>query len=144
VIWWLSWLIWLGIYPLTSEGFGVRKPWVVRGIALLTIGVSLWYMVAFLYNDNPDPDLARLMLWGGDPQALHALVADEIAALRDEGWTGAEIQAELATLPSYEPRQLLTHVLLHADPLHLAGNMLFLIVLGARVNALIGNALTLV
>jgi membrane associated rhomboid family serine protease len=35
--------------------------------------------------------------------------------------------------------QLITHALLHADIMHLAGNLLFLIVFGLRVNELIGN-----
>src|SRR5436853_7839373 len=35
--------------------------------------------------------------------------------------------------------QLFTHAFLHAGILHLAGNMLFLLVFGTRVNALIGN-----
>jgi len=35
--------------------------------------------------------------------------------------------------------QLLTHALLHADIMHLAGNLLFLLVFGMRVNELIGN-----
>jgi len=38
---------------------------------------------------------------------------------------------------------LLTHALLHADIFHLAGNMVFLIIFGSRVNALIGNVATL-
>jgi membrane associated rhomboid family serine protease len=38
--------------------------------------------------------------------------------------------------------QLLTHAFLHAGPMHLAGNMLFLLVLGTRVNAAIGNIAT--
>lgn len=35
--------------------------------------------------------------------------------------------------------QLVTHALLHGGILHLAGNMLFLLVFGLRVNALVGN-----
>src|SRR5262249_9933322 len=39
--------------------------------------------------------------------------------------------------------QLITHAFLHEGFDHLIGNMIFLYVLGTRVNALIGNALTL-
>ena len=35
--------------------------------------------------------------------------------------------------------QLITHAFLHGDILHIAGNFLFLLVFGSRVNALIGN-----
>jgi membrane associated rhomboid family serine protease/pSer/pThr/pTyr-binding forkhead associated (FHA) protein len=50
----------------------------------------------------------------------------------------------------FAPHQLLTHALLHDNSgvigfaLHLGGNMLFLMVFGGRVNALLGNALTAV
>jgi membrane associated rhomboid family serine protease len=44
---------------------------------------------------------------------------------------------------SYRFSQLVTHAFLHAGPMHLVGNLIFLIVLGSRVNALIGNVLTL-
>jgi predicted Zn finger-like uncharacterized protein len=46
-------------------------------------------------------------------------------------------------LGRYHFSQLLTHAFLHSGLLHLAGNLLFLIVLGARVNAAIGNVATL-
>jgi membrane associated rhomboid family serine protease len=38
--------------------------------------------------------------------------------------------------------QLITHAFLHGGIMHLAGNLLFLIVLGTRVNSLLGNLLT--
>jgi len=40
--------------------------------------------------------------------------------------------------------QLVTHTLLHADIMHLAGNLLFFLVLGSRVNAAVGNLRMLV
>ncbi|MCP4247552.1 MAG: rhomboid family intramembrane serine protease [bacterium] len=43
----------------------------------------------------------------------------------------------------YRHSQLITHAFLHGGVLHLAGNLVFLLVLGSRVNALIGNTLTL-
>lgn len=146
IVWWVSWLIWLGIYPIASEAFGTRRPWTVRGIAIFTTLVSIWFMVAFIWNSNPDPSLKNWMLWGGrSAEGLHAKIQEELA---NEGASEAEIAATLAEIDNqigtYSPSQLFTHLLLHADPIHLLGNLLFLMVLGSRVNALIGNVLTLI
>lgn len=134
-IWFLSWIIWLGFYPVASEAFGLRKPWVVRGIAILTTLVSAWYMAVFLYNPSPDPALANLMLWGGRQYTAKELSADP--NIPDEVLQGIKTGAY-----AYQPRQLFTHMFLHGGILHLAGNLLFLMVLGSRVNSLIGNVLT--
>jgi membrane associated rhomboid family serine protease len=150
VIRWISWLIMMGVYPIASEAFGLRKPWVTRGIAAVTILVSAWFMVAFIYNPHPSPSLAGLMLWGGhesprpaaQPASAPASGASADDAADDESDEGpAFIDPQYAR---FHVHQLFTHLLLHVDPLHLAGNLLFLMVLGARVNALIGNLLTLV
>lgn len=121
----ISWLFFVGIYPVTSEAFGLRKPWVTRAVALVTISVSVWYLVAFIYNSDPEPSLLAWMHWTGQA------VAD------------AEIDPALQAF--CEPRwyQPFTSALLHGDPLHLLGNLLFLFVLGSRVNMLIGNSLML-
>jgi membrane associated rhomboid family serine protease/ribosomal protein L40E len=118
----ISWIFWTGLYPIASEAFGLRKPWVIRGIAITTILISCWFMIAYLYNSNPNPSLGNLMHWCGDA----TLVRNK-------------------SLPSgeYHPYQLITCAFLHGGPIHLAGNMLFLMVFGSRINALIGNFLTL-
>src|SRR6185503_3461467 len=36
-IWWISWLIGIGMYPIASEAYGARKPHYIRGIAIATI-----------------------------------------------------------------------------------------------------------
>jgi membrane associated rhomboid family serine protease len=51
---------------------------------------------------------------------------------------------EQQCLGRFRASQLLSHVFLHGDKLHLAGNMLFLLVIGSRVNALIGNVATII
>jgi membrane associated rhomboid family serine protease len=138
---WLSWIVWSGLYPMASEAFGLRKPWVVRGIAIITILVSVWFMIAYIYTDSSDPGLKNLMLWSGD--------VDLRTALKDEGISEdmidsvAEMGLDLEA-GEYHPHQLVTHAFLHAGPIHLAGNLLFLMVLGSRVNALIGNILTVI
>ncbi|MEP0845302.1 MAG: rhomboid family intramembrane serine protease [Phycisphaerae bacterium] len=148
IIWWISFLFPTGLYPVASEAFGLRKPWVVRGLAVLTIAISAWYMVAFIYNTDPDPQLAGLMCWVGQPVELEAPDDETRAALiEEEGYTEEEIDDTLNALSSacqYRFSQLFTSMFLHADPIHLLGNLLFLMVLGTRVNALIGNVLTLV
>jgi membrane associated rhomboid family serine protease len=54
------------------------------------------------------------------------------------------LPAEQQCVGHYRPSQLITHAFLHGGLLHLAGNLLFLLVLGSRVNALVGNVATVV
>lgn len=142
---WLSWLIPVGVYPVASEAFGLRAPWVTRAIAALTIALSVWFIFAVEYDPEPTPDDLSLMLWNGDGQV------DVRGILHSRGFSDAEIDEAVAEgeldldmrMPSHHPYQLITHAFLHGGWLHLASNMLFLLVLGTRVNALIGNILTL-
>jgi len=53
-----------------------------------------------------------------------------------------ELTPEQKCFGEYSHVQLITHAFLHGGILHLAGNMLFLLVFGARVNSAIGNILT--
>lgn len=46
VIRWISWLFFCGVYLIASEGFGLRNPWVARGIA-----VDVFYTALGLEND---------------------------------------------------------------------------------------------
>jgi membrane associated rhomboid family serine protease len=150
----LSWLIWIGVYPIASEAFGLRKPWAVRSIALLTVAVSFAYFVCSCAELPAERTFEGMMLWAGDPDKVDELldkVGDEFGldeiddpelheALED--LAESALAGYLATVREFHPVQLLTHALLHADLLHLAGNLLFLMVLGARVNALVGNLWT--
>ncbi len=150
----ISWILWFGFYPIASEAFGLRKPWVIRGIAILTIAASFAFFAATIAGGPAERTFDGLMLWAGDPEAaeqwlqeldqeLHRIKSPE---LRDELRRYAEsaLQERLASARDFHPIQLLTHAFLHGGLLHLAGNMLFLMVLGARVNALIGNIWTVV
>ncbi len=56
----------------------------------------------------------------------------------------AELAGYMRADVAFRWYQLITHAFLHADLIHLAGNMLFLLVFGTRVNALIGNIATAV
>lgn len=187
-IWIFSWLSWFGIYPVASEAFGTRKPWVIRSIALLTILTSAWFW-AYDWTDSPTMQSAKfLMLWSGEEQPdagmlmsfysetsfgdsdafferLQELTDAQAVAINPTGpgnvtptapaipatqpyfeTTGdLVLEAHYALTPKqrclgeFRVYQLLTNAFLHGDILHLAGNLLFLMVFGARVNALIGN-----
>ncbi len=148
--------MWLGIYPIASEGFGTRKPFVVRGVAAVTIIVSVILLMAELKGSATADSMRGLMLWSGrtlSDTELSSRVHEEIRRIFGDGMSVppeiveevkerlAEHQAEAG---AYRPHQLLTYAFLHGGLMHLAGNMLFLFVLGSRVNALIGNVWTAV
>jgi membrane associated rhomboid family serine protease len=97
------------------------------------------------------------MLWSGDPAAGTRIskIIDRAIKKHDDSLSRrdreqiARLRAKLEAQEregagQFHAYQLLTHALLHGGLLHLAGNMLFMFVLGSRVNALIGNAKTAV
>ncbi|HRX85937.1 MAG TPA: rhomboid family intramembrane serine protease [Phycisphaerae bacterium] len=175
----ISWLFWIGLYPVASEAYGGKKPHAVRVIAVLTILISAW----FLISEHRSPEFARthknLLLWPrsgevtaehidemyfytdwGDARAFHAALRDveQKHAPADENSDAAaaptqsheeDVLEAYATLTpeqkcigEFHYYQLLTNALLHGGIMHLVGNLLFLFVLGSRVNALIGNLAT--
>jgi membrane associated rhomboid family serine protease len=152
VAWLVSWLFVPCVYPIASEAFGFRKPYVIRILALLTLAASIAFFFSLAAEPLTGGPYGHLMLWGGDPSRLPIDWAEVAAELRDEGLTEDEIKPWLAEMKQlYQRRfpqpaayQLLTHQFLHADIWHLVGNLAFLLVLGSRVNALIGQAATLV
>ena len=152
----LSFLIFIGVYPVASEAFGLRKPWVVRGIALLTVLVGAVHLYSCTTGSPAQATFDKMMLWGGDPAQLDELRTRLLEELEADDSTSPEEAKQIRELRNsilslyqnsvseFHPYQLITHAFLHDGPLHLAGNMLFLMVLGARVNALIGNIWTLI
>jgi len=78
---------------------------------------------------------------GGNARGVEELLEDEQAA-------SLLIAAHQSLPPDkqyaapYATSQLLTHAFLHGGIMHLLGNLLFLLVFGSRVNALVGNVLT--
>ncbi|MBN2447950.1 MAG: hypothetical protein JXO22_14555, partial [Phycisphaerae bacterium] len=76
----ISWLIWLGIYPIASEAFGMAKPHVVRAIAILTTVVSLFVLGAWWFGPEGEDAYASLMLWCGSRAGTVEYVARECAA----------------------------------------------------------------
>jgi membrane associated rhomboid family serine protease len=158
----LSWIIPFGIYPIASEAFGTRKPYVVRSIAIVTIAASIWFWVAAISGAAEPDALLDLMLWSGHSDTPVATAVEggseedyvdreeakdeheDLGGGDDEFYADESGFYKADDLPTYHPRQLVTHAFLHAGLLHLAGNMLFLIILGSRVNAVIGNVGTLI
>ncbi|HEY3241765.1 MAG TPA: rhomboid family intramembrane serine protease [Phycisphaerae bacterium] len=157
----ISWVAWAGIYPVVSEAFGTCKPYAIRALAALTIFISVWYW-AYEWSDSPRmQSLKNLALWCGEgepsPEQVYAMYEqtsygdsaafdekyhDLEGSVPDQELTLAAHRAlprEKQCFGTYLPSQLITHAFLHADPIHLIGNLLFLLVLGSRVNALIGN-----
>lgn len=157
----VSWIIPAGIYPIASEAFGTRKPHVIRTIALITIAISAWFW-AYEWTGSPRMhSLKNLMLWSGGakPTAEDLAIMCQIGNFGDTAKLDAKYEEMADSMPDnerflaahqalapedqcigrYAPAQLLTHAFLHGGILHIAGNLLFLLVLGTRVNALIGG-----
>lgn len=165
----LSWLLGFGFSPVASEAFGNRKPYVTWAVLAITCVVSFWFWFS---SDAQMNERKNLMLWGGDkaPSAEYIIEHYEFTNWGNErafnrkmrelsnrqmqtpGRQSAEslvqVHASLSpserTLGEFRFSQLMSHALLHGGILHLAGNMVFLIIFGSRVNALIGNIATLV
>jgi len=133
---WLSWILPVGLFPLASEAFGTRKPYVVRTIAVITAAVSICFLVLMYSGSAKFSTWGRLALWGGHIHAGQMDIDDAPAEVRD---VVAESESGVFR---YRPVQLLTHTLLHGGIMHLVGNLVFLLVFGSRVNALIGQSLT--
>ncbi len=188
----ISWVIPLGLYPVASEAFGTRRPYVTWALAVVTVIISAWFL-GIQYADSSRLRLAKnLMLWCGnapptaerlyvgyqdtsygDSDAFEKRLEDLTDRLKEEREKASRAAAQDAAPAGRRPNrppelskadmeklileahnalspeqqctgqyrwsQLITYAFLHGGILHLAGNLLFLLVLGSRVNALIGN-----
>ncbi|MHC5200039.1 MAG: rhomboid family intramembrane serine protease [Planctomycetota bacterium] len=162
----VSWVIPFGLYPVYSEAMGNHKPYATWGIAIITVLISIWFYALDLSGSKQMMSAKNLMLWSQesvpDAERIHLFYeytsygdADAFIAKREElSETLPEDEVDFAALDALTPEQrcfgefriyqLLTCALLHGGPMHLAGNMLFLLVFGSRVNAAIGNILTVI
>jgi membrane associated rhomboid family serine protease len=159
----LSFFIPFGLYPIASEGYGGKKPYAVWATAALTTLITI--MVWFTYLGNGAASNKNLMLWcgreptaqdiheaaslnrithWGDPSAFEAKL-EEIESTKQLPIDQAVVEAYQQLTPEqrfygeFHWYQLITNGFLHGGILHLAGNLLFLLVFGSRVNALIGQ-----
>lgn len=123
----VSWILPFGVYPIASEGLGSRKPYVTWAIALATVIISLSFWSRNLAVPAEERNDRDLVLWvSGTPAEASAVHP-------------APKQPQAGT---FHPWQVLTYAFLHDSLLFLIVNTAFLLVLGSRVNALIGNVRT--
>ena len=97
----------------------IRHAWVARGIVVANVLIFLFYQRA----GAEEATLASVVSFGLIPSTL----------------TGVHIRPDTA-IGLAEPLTLVTYSFLHADFWHLAGNMLFLWVLGDNVEDATGHA----
>ncbi|MFQ5489529.1 MAG: rhomboid family intramembrane serine protease [Phycisphaerae bacterium] len=161
----ISWVIPFGIYPFASEAFGTTKPHVIRAIAVVTVCVSLWFTATEWFGSQGVASQKNLMLWSpdagtpdaemlayyytftdfGDSEAFWDRFGQILEAKEEMTHEEAMLQAHASLSPEqqfqghYQSSQLITHAFLHGGLLHLIGNLLFLLVFGSRVNAILGN-----
>lgn len=122
----LSWILPFGVYPVASEAFGTRRPYVIWIIALITVFSTIVFWKDHLDTEGRVIKGQNLMLWVGHPPAI-----------------ASDPDAAMPSIPGqFEPWQLFTYALLHNGILPLAVNLVFLLVLGSRVNALLGQIRT--
>lgn len=148
----IRWIVWFGLLPFASEAFGLYRPYVIRAIAILTLIISIGFFFVIDDDQLNGGDYGTLMLWGGDPDNDPIDWADIANEMRDNGLNEQEVADAIAGIRKevggarhpFEPYQLVTHQFLHADAVHLIGNLIFVLVFGSRVNALIGQVWTLV
>ena len=162
----ISWLMPLGVFPVYSEVMGKHKPYATWAIAAVTIVVSIFYLGFQLSGSAKMRSLKNLMLWAGkaqpnkeriqgfyeytnfgDKQAFLAkreALKDTVPADELDRAALYELTPEQQCFGRFRLTQLISHAFLHGGLFHLAGNMLFLLVLGSRVNSVIGNILTLI
>ena len=162
----VSWLIPFGVFPVYSEAMGTHKPYATWGIVAATVLVSIWFLALEISGSAQMRSAKNLMLWGGgakaDAQRIEMLYeytnygdAAAFYAKRETlSGTTPKDELDVAALEALTPEercfgeyrhvQLITHAFLHGGILHLAGNMLFFLVFGSRVNSAIGNILMVI
>ncbi|HZL36020.1 MAG TPA: rhomboid family intramembrane serine protease [Tepidisphaeraceae bacterium] len=168
---WLLWVTPLPI-PLASSAYGKFKPYAIWTIAAITIVASLAFLIAswsdkdtsakalMLWPPNVNYSIAADTLikrLEHTPGELSDRIRQETAPDSTDSPDGQKSRDELREAVaislrenghSFHPWQLLTHAFLHDTGsvlgfvLHLGGNLLFLLVFGSRVNAIIGNLAT--
>jgi membrane associated rhomboid family serine protease len=156
----ISFVIPFGLYPVASEGFGSRKPYVIWGITIATIVISVMFWITNMGGNQARGADDNLMLWAGRSPTESDIFrgykttgrGDSDAFLAKAYELDGKVPDDQLTVRAYQDLspdqkcygdfhfwQLVTHAFLHGGIMHLAGNMLFLLVLGTRVNALIGQ-----
>ncbi len=153
----------LSFYPVASEGYGKNKPYAVWAIAGFTTLVTILVWFCLIFRPDRLAIENKLILWSTDQPTADDIIHAYAPTNRDARTRWRAFYARISELENKMPEdeaihtaydelpandrllgefrwyQLITNGFLHAGILHLAGNMLFLLVLGSRVNALIGQ-----
>jgi membrane associated rhomboid family serine protease len=170
-IWLPSFLLLMGFLPVASEAFGTHKPRATWAILALTVFCSVVFFRLSCTPEGSSPAVQNFLVWSGDRHKIEPKVRQRLAELkqvekevednrdripdyhlnkfrRELNRERSELAPLLDPRVGFRPYQLLTHALLHdtssllAFFFHLAGNTLFLLVFGLRINELIGNVRT--
>lgn len=142
----ISWIMPFGLWPIWSEATGRCKPIATFAIVGLTTLISVVFWVS-LFAAEADPPLLNWMLWAGDARQAAPLPPERQPGDPPSGYTRQEMEEfrrqrlaeQRPPRDRYHIHQLITHALLHGDIMHLVGNMVFLLVIGSRINSLAGN-----
>jgi hypothetical protein len=62
----ISWIIPVGIYPISSEAMGKHKPYATWAIAIVTVFISIWFLGYQWSGSARMKSLKNLMLWAGN------------------------------------------------------------------------------
>ena len=126
VVSWISWIMPLAFFPIASDAYGRFRPTAIRALVAVIIVVSSLNWIVGLTDGRaahqplgPWPDM---LLWAGSQPNLLLI-----------GLEG-----------KFHWYQLLTNTFLHTDIFHLGGNMVFLLVFGQAINAVLGQWKTVV
>ncbi len=120
----VSWVVPFGLFPIASDAYGKFKPYAIWSLAAANAFFTLLFWLALFHGGNnilATPFWSSLMMWTGTaPGALDGPTTE------------------------FHLYQLVTNTFLHGGIMHLVGNMIFLIVFGGRINAMLGQRRTLV
>jgi membrane associated rhomboid family serine protease len=122
---WISWGVPFGLFPIASEAFGTKRPRAIWWITGITVAASLLFFVPYYAGWYQAESPWEMWCGSGDPPVVHV---HGLTVHMPAGWGG-----------EFHAYQLITAALIHAGIMHLAGNMVFMLVFGIRVNELIGD-----
>ena len=106
----LSWFLPVGLFPIASEGFGLKKPLVIWSLAIVTVICSMIFMVREMSGGDMR-SAKSLMLWHGsqEPDVLDILIRYQaLPNYGDESAWVAKIH-ELAQEPSQKTHAEIGH-----------------------------------
>ena len=137
------WFIWLGLFPIASEAFGTKKAISIWWITGITVFTSLLFFIPFYSGGVENPAARPWVMWtgttNGEAEKMHHLFRHISHGRVDDATIDMIVDKQIANQGEFHIYQLLTQALLHGGFIHLAGNLVFLLVFGIRVNELIGN-----